>query len=217
MRIETNAPSAVPAVAFAAPPQRSFRSLVAFGSSPRLSAVDARSLLANAWQAVTGRVAEPHTSALLTAHWAVETDGGRCMPGHNFAGIKAAPSARGETFSTVEGHGPAKHEIQARFRVYESPEAGALDYVSLLARRYPDAVAAAASGDSAGFARALAKGGYFTADLGAYAAALQSRLAALDEGLHGHAFASPGLAPGLLPRIALEGLLHALRPSPDDG
>jgi hypothetical protein len=193
-----------------ATPHDSFRAFLSRSSSPRLSAPEARTLLSNAWAAVIGIVPKSRTSALLTAHWALETDGGRCMPGHNFAGIKAAPNAPGQSFATVEGHGASRRVIHARFRAYENPEAGALDYVKLLATRYPDAVAAANVGDSGGFVRALAKGGYFTAAPDAYATALEWRLATPCPGIHGQTFA-PRPAPGALARAALEGLLHLLR------
>jgi len=161
-----------------------------------------------------GNLPEPRTSALLTAHWALETDAGRCMPGHNFAGIKATAAAPGKSFPTLEGHGAAQRHVNARFRIYESAEAGALDYVRLLATRYPDALAAARAGDSAGFARALSEGGYFTAALEPYAAGLEQRLAALENAGNGGEFAIPA-APGELARAALEGVLHALR-TPED-
>ncbi|HYQ27833.1 MAG TPA: glucosaminidase domain-containing protein, partial [Polyangiaceae bacterium] len=180
-----------------------------FVQQQRLGATEARTLLGNAWTSVTGSPAQPQTSALLTAHWALETDSGRCMPGHNFAGIKAAPGAAGKSFLTVEGHGGSRREVNARFRVYESAEAGALDYVRLLTTRYPDAVAAARAGDSAGFARALARGGYFTAAPEAYAAGLSQRLATLEHGTADHGLMAPPA--GSLSRTALEGLLRAFR------
>src|SRR6478736_1094024 len=213
MRIEPDAPQRLPTPASTAPPQSSFRSLV---SSSRLSTGQARTLLGNAWAEVTGSSPGERTSALLTAHWAVETDAGRCMPGHNVAGIKATPGAAGKTFPTVEGHGATRLEIDARFRIYDSAEAGALDYVKLLATRYPDAVSAARAGDSAAFVRALAKGGYFTAAPEAYAAGLDWRLRSLEPGFPGHA-TPPQPSHDVLARAALDGLLHVLRSSPDDG
>lgn len=156
---------------------------------------------------------EPRTSTLLTAHWALETDSGRCMPGHNFAGIKAAPTAAGKNFLTVEGYGATRREISARFRMYESAEAGAHDYVRLLSTRYPEAVAAARAGDSQGFAQALARGGYFTAAPEAYAAGLEHRLATLEAGTGDSLPASPSP----LLRAALDGLLHAFRGPAEDG
>jgi flagellum-specific peptidoglycan hydrolase FlgJ len=138
------------------------------------------------------------------------------MPGHNFAGIKAAPSAPGKSFPTVEGHGATGRVVNARFRTYENAEAGARDYVTLLATRYPDAIAAACAGDSAGFSRALAQGGYFTADPKAYAAGLEQRVTALAQNVSSNPLAAQP-APGGLAQAALEGLLHCLRiPAEDD-
>lgn len=210
MRIDASRPPTFPAPPPAAAPLSSFRSLV---PQHRLSAPEAQTLLGNAWTALIGHPPEARTSALLTAHWALETDGGRCMPGYNFAGIKAAPGAAGKIFLTVEGHGMTRREVSARFRVYESAEAGAHDYVRLLTTRYPDAIAAARVGDSAGFARALAQGGYFTAAPDAYAAGLERRLGTLESGA---AQGSPRSL-GLLARAALDGLLHALRAPQEEG
>jgi len=206
MRIEAGSPRATPARASGteATPRSSFRALV---PAQRLHAPEARALLGNAWASVIGVPAQPRTTALLTAHWALETDAGRCMPGYNFAGIKAAPGAAGQELSTIEGHGATRREVRARFRTYESAEAGAHDYVRLLATRYPDAVAAAQAGDSAGFSRALAHGGYFTAAPAAYAAGLEQRLATLESGT-AHAVPAPA---GLLALAARDGVLHALR------
>jgi len=212
MRIEPGQPRIIPSTTAAGVPSRSFRSLV---WAHRLHAPEARTLLVNAWTAVVGNLPAARTSALLTAHWALETDAGRCMPGYNFAGIKASPAAAGKSFPTIEGHGANRREISARFRSYESAEAGAHDYVRLLATRYPDAVAAAQAGDSAGFVRALAHGGYFTAAPESYAAGLEQRLASIEQNAARGGFAEP-TAPGSLARAALEGVLHALR-APEDG
>jgi len=205
MRIET---SFTPAVAdFPRAGQKTRSSFHTLLVEPSLSPSQARTLLGNAWTVVLGNLPEPCTSALLTAHWALETDAGRCMPGHNFAGIKATPGAPGKNFRTLEGHGASQHEVSARFRSYESAEAGARDYVRLLATRYPDAVTAARLGDSAGFANALARGGYFTAEPATYAAGLARRLESLERGSSPSLPAPPsGLAPA-----AIVGLLHAFR------
>jgi flagellum-specific peptidoglycan hydrolase FlgJ len=112
----------------------------------------------------------------------------------------------------VEGHGRTEQHVFARFRSYESAQAGARDYVHLLATRYPTALVAAAAGDAAGFAHALAKGGYFTAEPSAYAAGLEQRLLQLQ---HPQA-PSPVSSPGSLSQLALTGLLHALQPAHED-
>jgi flagellum-specific peptidoglycan hydrolase FlgJ len=176
------------------------------------SSSDAQLLLATACRAQLGPLANPDTLAILTAHWALETDNGRCMPGHNFGGIKAAPAAPGMLLRTVEGHGRTEQHVFARFRSYENAQAGARDYVHLLATRYPTALVAASAGDARGFAHALAKGGYFTADPSAYAAGLEQRLQQLQ---HRQA-APPASPPGALSQLALSGLLHAMEPSRED-
>ena len=181
-------------------------------AQPTLSISDAQLLLATACRAQLGPLANPDTLAILTAHWALETDSGRSMPGHNFGGIKAAPTAPGVLLRTVEGHGRTEQHVFARFRSYESAQAGARDYVHLLATRYPTALVAAAAGDAPGFAHALAQGGYFTADPSAYAAGLEQRLQQLQQ-LRALSPASP---PGSLAQLALGGLLHALQFPGDD-
>lgn len=163
--------------------------------------------LGSAWAAVVGSPAPPQALSILTAHWALETDGGRAMPGHNFAGIKAGPAARGAEMRTVEGYGATRREVTARFRVYESAEAGARDYVHLLVTRFPAALAAARAGSATEFARALAHGGYFTADPAAYSAGLHQRLLALEAG----APPTQPSPPGALAQMALAGVLGALR------
>jgi hypothetical protein len=124
-------------------PARSFRA--SLGESRLLSAHRAQALLGGAWSTVVGRAPSPRAVAILTAHWALETDGGRWMPSHNFAGIKAEPSAPGAELPTVEGHGAERREVIARFRVYDNAQAGARDYVHLLAMRYPAALTARVS------------------------------------------------------------------------
>lgn len=223
MRVDGSQPSMVilPVAAPARAPARTFREHLAAGDqSGRLSRHAARTLLGNAWAEVVGSAPAPKTAALLTAHWALETDAGRAMPGHNFAGIKAGPAAPGALFRTVEGHGRTRREVSARFRVYESAEAGAHDYVRLLQSRFPAALEAAQAGNSAGFARALAAGGYFTADPRLYAAGLEQRLAEVQADASGVSASTSGPfarpAPGSLAEAALGGLLHALHGSHDD-
>ena len=223
MRVDGGQPSLVilPVAAPAPAPARTFREhLAPRTDSGRLSRHAAQTLLGNAWAQVVGSAPDPRTAALLTAHWALETDAGRAMPGHNFAGIKASPAAPGVLLRTVEGHAATRREVSARFRVYESAAAGAHDYVRLLQSRFPAALEAAQAGNGPGFAQALAAGGYFTADPRLYAAGLQQRLAEVEG-------ASSGISPcpsgagggperGSVAEAALGGLLHALRDSRDD-
>jgi len=145
---------------------------------------------------------------VLTAQWALETNLGQQMHGHNFGGIKASSGVPGRNYRTVEGYGATRRELKARFRVYASAYAGAEDYVRLLATRYPAALVRARAGDVPGFARALAQGGYFTADPGAYARGLEHHYQVLRGG---SPRASMGVPPGAsLAESALLGLLRAL-------
>jgi hypothetical protein len=177
-----------------------------------LSPESARALLGRAWEAVVGGPAPAEGVALLTAQWALETNAGRSMPGHNFGGIKAAPGAAGASFRTVEGYGTGQREVSARFRVYDSAETGARDYVRLLATRYPIAIEAARRGDSEGFAHALASGGYFTADPSVYARGLEERLRELENNAPKGAVGAPAAARN----AALWGVLQALSRERDD-
>jgi hypothetical protein len=212
MRVELEHPIRFAPSASGPKPERSFRA--SLGQSTRLAARDAHALLGGAWSTVVGSSPSHRAVAILTAHWALETDGGRCMPGHNFAGIKAAAGAPGAQLRTVEGYGAGRREVSARFRAYDSPEAGARDYVHLLASRYPAALAAAAAGNAPAFAHALANGGYFTADPVAYAAGLEQRLHDLE---HGPAASAPGVSPpGALAQLALAGILHAFQVPAED-
>jgi hypothetical protein len=97
------------------------------------------------------------------------------MLNYNFGGLKGTgPSGLSAACSTREGHGATAERVVARFRAYGSAEEGARDYVGLLARRYPDALRAAESGDAKGFVSALKARGYFTDDEAAYSRSVQS-------------------------------------------
>jgi hypothetical protein len=201
-------------VAQAAPATRAFGAFMR--GSQQLSANDAQAFLSGAWTAVVGEPPSRDTAQLLTAHWALETDAGRAMPGHNFAGIKASPKAPGAVFDTVEGHGATRRQVRARFRVYDSPEAGARDYVSLLKTRYPAAIEAARVGNTTDFALALAAGGYFTADPQAYSSGLRKRREDIDKTTVSAGISAPSAGPAWLAEAALSGLLHAFRGAADD-
>ncbi len=212
MRIEYNT-SAVSASRVDGPVSKAeFHVNLRRSSQAPTRAQEVHAQLGSAWSAVLGSPAPARAISILTAHWALETDAGRAMPGHNFAGIKALPAARGAALRTVEGYGPTRREVTARFRVYDSAEAGARDYVHLLATRFPAALEAARAGNATDFARALAHGGYFTADPVAYTAGLEQRLHAVETG----APLNPTQPPGALAQMALTGLLGALRERTDD-
>ena len=213
MRIESTPPCLAATLAPTSPqePRRAFRDHLGSHRSAAFGPDEARQALREAWRKVVGEAPRAATTELLTAHWAVETDSGRAMPGYNFAGIKAGPKAPGAAYPTVEGHGATRREVVARFRVYDSAQAGAADYVRLLRSRFPAALEAARSGDCAAFAHELAVGGYFTAAPRAYASSLAWHLAALST-----RSAMPLPPPAALTHSALAGLLHAFRRSEED-
>jgi hypothetical protein len=134
-----------------------------------LTSGEAASALTRAWTEITGEPPSAETTSLLTAQWAHETARGASMYNYNFGGIKGeGPSGLSVAQRTREGWGENERTIVDRFRAYESAEQGAVDYVALLARRFPQAVEAAKRGDAGGFVAALKARGYFTGDEGAY-------------------------------------------------
>lgn len=181
----------------------SFRAL-AGGRTP-LDGSQASAYLAHAYQSVTGSPPSPATLGLLWAQWALETARGQAMYGNNFGGVKARGTAPGANFATHEGFGAAKRRIVDRFRTYATPEEGARDYVGLLARRFPDAFEAAQRGDIQGFASALARRGYFTANPETYRKGLE-RLAAE----HASGVVQPGPSAQALVPLLAEGVRRSL-------
>ena len=135
----------------------------------RLSGSEAAGALSQAYQQLQGHAPTQDTLAILTAQWSHETGRGGSMYNFNFGGIKGtSPQGMSVAARTHEGWGNTRRQIVDNFRAYPTAEDGAVDYVSLLKRRYPDALQAAAQGDPAGFVRQLKAGGYFTGNEQAY-------------------------------------------------
>jgi hypothetical protein len=132
--------------------------------------------LAEALHKVVGSRASENAVAVLWAHWAHETGRGRRMMGHNFAGIKGEGTQGGARVWTREAAGSKKKLVRRTFRVYESPEQGALDYVNLLLTRYRGSLSAAREGRTADFVHVLLERGYYTDEKGVYERAI-TRLA----------------------------------------
>ncbi len=131
--------------------------------------------LRRAWTKVTGEAPDDKTVALLTAQWAHETAHGASMFNYNFGGIKGTgPTGLSVEQHTKEGWGRSERQITDRFRAYESPEAGAEDYVKLLTHRFPEATGAARAGNAEGFVQGLKQRGYFTGDAQAYQRSVSS-------------------------------------------
>lgn len=201
-----------------------------------LSGDEAAEALEGAWQGLTGQTPSPQTLSILVGQWAHETGRGSSMLNYNFGGIKGTgPSGASTVYRTREGSGESEIQIQDRFRAYENAEQGASDYLSLLSRRYPDALQAAERGNPAGFVQALKSRGYFTGDEAAYtksvsALARQALTAGFDalgaEGSSSTARALASHSPLMAPRSAAEpaalatpraasaAALHALMASP---
>lgn len=138
-----------------------------------LSPAQARSALADAWTQLHGSPPKEGTLDILLAQWAHETGGGASMYNYNFGGIKGAgPSGLTASARTREGYGASERVIRDHFRAYSSAQEGARDYLSLLSRRFPDAVTQAGAGDPAAFVDALHRGGYFTGSKEAYTASI---------------------------------------------
>jgi len=134
-----------------------------------LSGQEAADALEAAWTQAHGTPPSPGTLSILVGQWAHETGRGASMLNFNFGGIKGTgPSGASTVYRTREGFGPDEVQVQDRFRAYASAEEGAGDYLSLLERRYPQALRAAERGDPAGFVQALKSNGYFTGDPAAY-------------------------------------------------
>jgi hypothetical protein len=134
-----------------------------------LSGGQAAQALREAWVHVVGEEPRAETLAIVTAQWAHETGRGASMLNFNFGGIKGrSPSGLGAAYLTREGWGASERRLVDTFRAYTTAGEGARDYVSLLKRRYPDAVEAAREGDPGGFVRALKERGYFTGNEAAY-------------------------------------------------
>lgn len=134
-----------------------------------LSGQEAADALEAAWTQAHGTPPSAGTLSILVGQWAHETGRGASMLNFNFGGIKGTgPSGASTVYRTREGFGPDEVQVQDRFRAYASAEEGAGDYLSLLGRRYPEALRAAERGDPAGFVQALKSNGYFTGDPAAY-------------------------------------------------
>jgi flagellar protein FlgJ len=112
------------------------------------------------WPSITAAAQTLGVPAVaLLAQSALETGWGTASPGNNLFGIKAADGEAGSSRATHEVVDGVATPQMASFRDYGSPAASIADFVSLVQSGF-----AAAMGQSsvAGFAQALAAGGYAT-------------------------------------------------------
>lgn len=136
-----------------------------------------RAALGRSFEQVMGEAPTPAALDILSAQASLETGRGRSMYNFNFGGIKGAgPGGLTTVARTHEWEGGTRYETHAHFRAYGSLDEGAQDFLSLLHRRYGDAVAAATRGDVDGYAHALKERGYFTGPEGRYANDLRGLL-----------------------------------------
>jgi hypothetical protein len=171
---------------------------------------EAAGALRDAWTSVRGEPPSAETLSILMGQWAHETGRGASMLNYNFGGLKGTgPTGLSTACSTREGWGDSQVRVVDRFRAYGSAAEGARDYVSLLARRYPDAVRAAENGDARGFVQALKARGYFTDNEATYAKSVQGLAnLALNAGFNavgadGGGALDGGMSPALLEAQAL--------------
>lgn len=208
-REDAKAPRAADAKAFSA----ALEHHVAPARTP-LTGTQAADALQAAWQGAMGRAPSQNTLSILVGQWAHETGRGSAMLNYNFGGIKGTgPGGASTVYTTHEGSGASEIQIRDRFRAYDSAEQGASDYLSLLQRRYPEALQAAERGDPTGFVQALKARGYFTGDEASYAksvAGLAQRALAAGFDQIGASDTGALAAPGALPSALLNAMPGAL-------
>jgi hypothetical protein len=142
-----------------------------------------RAAIGRAYQRETGKAPDQRVIDTLTAHVSHETASGSMMHNYNFGGIKGhSPEGLTANTKTKEVLGGREVSIVDGFRAYSSVDAGASDYVRTMSHRFPAAMQAAGRGDVAGFAHALKKANYYTADEQLYANALQRHMGAQTHG-----------------------------------
>lgn len=83
------------------------------------------------------------------------------VPAGELAGGYGTP-LKGTPLAVPDGH------PQTRFRAYLNADAGALDHLQLVKRKFPEAWTAARAGDVVGFVHGLKQRGFFTADEAPY-------------------------------------------------
>ncbi len=134
--------------------------------------------LKRAWKRLLHEAPSDDVVLIITAHWAHETHGGRQMYNYNFGGIKGhAQDGSSCVREAHEGSGLHVRALLDRFRAYKSVRDGAEDYLSLLIRKYPEAIAAAERGDVTDFVAQLKLGRYFTGSETDYARSLSDLVA----------------------------------------
>lgn len=167
-----------------------------------LTPIQAVTALSAAYAAVDGETPSPECLSIHTAQSALECARWKSIHGHNFSNVKASAKYAGLyscyrcnekldgvwKFFLPEGElvgdfttplkGPPlpvpEGHVQTRFRAFANVNAGALDHMQLVKRKWPEAWTAARGGDVAGFVRELRQRNFFTADVDPYLKAVSS-------------------------------------------
>ena len=140
--------------------------------STPLTIPQARAFLKAALQTELGRAPSETELKMLLAQSALETKDWTRMWHWSFGNIQVGSS--GAKWFYLKHKDPS--EDLNRYRVFESPEAGAAYYVSFLHRRFPDAWAFISSGNTTGFANALSVKRYYTGDSIKYAQGMAAKM-----------------------------------------
>lgn len=139
-----------------------------------------------AFYLVFGRPPTVSEAKILWAGSSHETGKFARMKNNGVAGVKATPGYKGDVaiYKTTERENGVNVVKDQPFRAYKSPLDGFKDWLDLLRRLYPAALAAAARGDVEGYVEGLQNGvggrKYFTADPEAYTAGVWRNLRELD-------------------------------------
>jgi hypothetical protein len=156
-------------------------------SEPKATVPEAIRAIAEAYQHVFDRwpnQAELVTLAAMSSH---ETAEWTKMAGYNLAGLKASVSGTHDYYNAKtfeyepQPDGTKKKVVMyLHFRSYATLQGGAVDFLDLLRRGYPKALAAAREGDIDAFVDGLTKGwggklSWFTAPKSQYLAAVKVR------------------------------------------
>lgn len=148
-----------------------------------LPAADAMRAIREAYRRLLGEWPAARALAVLYAQCVLETGHFRSMHRFNFGNVKRGNDWPGywTAFRCNEIIGGRVQWFdpphpQTHFRAFRTAEDGAADHLEFLVtrERYRDAWGEAYAGNAEGFSRALAKAGYYTADVEKYTSAVVS-------------------------------------------
>lgn len=144
--------------------------------------------LHEAWRAVIVTPNPSNESLLvLLAQWGIETGNGRSLHNYNLGNakrIKGEPwTMLNHVWEIIEGRRVIFEppHPQTHFRAFASLAEGAREYLEMMHQRFAASWPEVLEGDAAGFAHALKRQRYYTADEHAYARALKDRYTFFEE------------------------------------